>query len=155
MTVLEDQTCTIMEKKHTRSSYGDPYPDSILKNMASSKVLYYRRLYSERPDPIVFQMGKIEKSPPYGKGPCTTKTQDFSGEMNKWQCERFPLLLPYFFSVCFLSTASLTHSSRSSSALQSRHPPKSCTRHQPGRHAGLQSSLNFACDEEAGCLCFV
>jgi hypothetical protein len=29
------------------------------------------------------QMGKIEKSPPNGNGPCTTKTQF----LNKWQCQ--------------------------------------------------------------------
>ena len=60
------------------------------------RTFFFSSFYGQ----FTFQMGKIEKSPPYGKGPCTTKTQF----LNKWQCQyfsRYPLLLPYFFSVCF------------------------------------------------------
>jgi hypothetical protein len=68
MNVLEHLACTPMKKTHTRSSDGDPYPDSILKNMVRSKVLYYRRLYSDRQirsDPIVFMSLSVNTVTPH------------------------------------------------------------------------------------------
>jgi hypothetical protein len=39
---------------HTRSSDGDPDPDSVLKTGVRVKILHYRQLYLNRPDPIGF-----------------------------------------------------------------------------------------------------
>jgi hypothetical protein len=30
-----------------------PHPDGVLKNTTTPKILHYRRLYADRPDPIV------------------------------------------------------------------------------------------------------
>jgi hypothetical protein len=64
MTATEDQMCTPMENSHMYrevsvfSSYGSPPPvldsDEPLKNVTRIKILHYMRLYTDRPDPIVF-----------------------------------------------------------------------------------------------------
>ena len=39
---------------HTRHFDDAPHPNGYLKNTVRPKVLHYRRLYDDRPDPIVF-----------------------------------------------------------------------------------------------------
>jgi hypothetical protein len=39
---------------HTPSSKGAPHTDGVLKNEVRIKIIHYRRLYSDREDPIVF-----------------------------------------------------------------------------------------------------
>jgi hypothetical protein len=39
---------------HTRRTDGVPEPDGALKTVARTKILHYRQLYLNRPDPIVF-----------------------------------------------------------------------------------------------------
>ncbi len=39
---------------HTRTSDGDPDPDGVLKTGVRVKILHYRQLYLNRPDPIGF-----------------------------------------------------------------------------------------------------
>ncbi len=40
--------------KNTRCSDGAPEPDGSIKVVARKKIIYYRQLYIDRPDPIVF-----------------------------------------------------------------------------------------------------
>ena len=37
-----------------RSSDGDPEPDGALKVVVRKKILHYRQLYLDRPEPIAF-----------------------------------------------------------------------------------------------------
>jgi hypothetical protein len=39
---------------HTRCSDGAPEPDGVLKTVTRSKIIHYRQLYLNRPDPITF-----------------------------------------------------------------------------------------------------
>jgi hypothetical protein len=39
---------------HALSSNDTPHPDGDLKNTDRTKIIDYRRLYTDRPDPIVF-----------------------------------------------------------------------------------------------------
>ena len=39
---------------HTRSSDGVPEPDGALRAVARKKILHYRQLYVDRPEPIAF-----------------------------------------------------------------------------------------------------
>ena len=39
---------------HTRRSDGAPEPDGTLKTVARAKIIHYRQLYLNRPDPIAF-----------------------------------------------------------------------------------------------------
>ena len=39
---------------HTRRSDGAPAPDGALKTVARSKIIHYRQLYLNRPDPFAF-----------------------------------------------------------------------------------------------------
>jgi hypothetical protein len=40
--------------KLSHSSNDAPHPDGALKNAVRTKIIHYRRLYADRPDPIVF-----------------------------------------------------------------------------------------------------
>jgi hypothetical protein len=39
---------------HRVSSTGAPHPDGALNRAARMKIRYYRQIYGDRPDPIVF-----------------------------------------------------------------------------------------------------
>ncbi len=39
---------------HRVSSTGVPHPDGVLNKAARMKIRYYRQIYEDRPDPIVF-----------------------------------------------------------------------------------------------------
>jgi hypothetical protein len=39
---------------NTRSSDGAPEPDGVIKVVGRKKIIYYRQLYIDRPDPITF-----------------------------------------------------------------------------------------------------
>ena len=43
-------------------SYGDYHLDDDLKNTVSPKILYYKKLYTDRPDPIVFLCVSVNTS---------------------------------------------------------------------------------------------
>ena len=47
---------------YTRSSDGAPHPDGVLKNTVRPKILNYRRLYADLPDPIVFMSLTVNSS---------------------------------------------------------------------------------------------
>ena len=48
---------------HTRLSDGAPDPDpGVLQNVTRDKILYYRRLYVDRPHPIVFMSITVRTS---------------------------------------------------------------------------------------------
>jgi hypothetical protein len=47
---------------HTRRSDGDPEPDCDLKTVTRVKIIHYRQLYLNRPDPIVFMSVTVDTS---------------------------------------------------------------------------------------------
>ena len=47
---------------HTRRSDGAPAPDGALKAVARSKIIHYRQLYFNRPDPIAFMSVTVDTS---------------------------------------------------------------------------------------------
>jgi len=44
--------CTLQSKKARK--HGAPEPDGSLKVVARKKIIHYRQLYIDRPDPIAF-----------------------------------------------------------------------------------------------------
>jgi hypothetical protein len=42
---------------HIRRSDGAPEPDGDLTTMVRKKILHYRQLYTNRPDPVAFMSG--------------------------------------------------------------------------------------------------
>ena len=47
---------------HTRRSDGAPEPDGALKAVARAKIIHYRQLYLNRPDPIAFMTVSVDTS---------------------------------------------------------------------------------------------
>ncbi len=47
---------------NTRRSDGAPEPDGVIKTVARKKILHYRQLYVDRPDPIVFRPVVVDTS---------------------------------------------------------------------------------------------
>ena len=47
---------------HTRSSDGAPDPDGTLKAVTRVKIIHYRQLYLNRPDPIAFMPVTVDTS---------------------------------------------------------------------------------------------
>ena len=47
---------------HTRSSDGAPDPDGVLKAVSRVKIIHYRQLYLNRPDPIAFMPVTVDTS---------------------------------------------------------------------------------------------
>ena len=47
---------------HTRCSDGVPEPDGALKSVARTKIIHYRQLYLNRPDPIAFMPVAVDTS---------------------------------------------------------------------------------------------
>ena len=47
---------------HTRRSDGAPEPDGTLKTVARAKIIHYRQLYLNRPDPIAFMHVAVDTS---------------------------------------------------------------------------------------------
>ena len=47
---------------HTRRSDGAPEPDGVLKTVARAKIIHYRQLYLNRPDPIAFMPVAVDTS---------------------------------------------------------------------------------------------
>ena len=47
---------------HTRCSDGVPDPDGPLKTVDTLKILYYRQMYLNRPDPIVSMTVTVDTS---------------------------------------------------------------------------------------------
>ena len=45
-----------------RRSDGSPEPDGALKVVARKKIIYYRQLYIDRPDPIAFMAVAVDTS---------------------------------------------------------------------------------------------
>ena len=45
---------------HTRRSDGDPASDGALKAVARDKIIHYRQLYFNRPDPISFMCVTVD-----------------------------------------------------------------------------------------------
>ncbi len=45
-----------------RSSDGAPEPDGVLKVVARKKIIHYRQLYIDRPDPIAFMPVAVDTS---------------------------------------------------------------------------------------------
>ena len=63
MIVSGDHVCTPSSGKlthtrhweaHTHTKLRRSHPNNVLKNTVRPKMLHYRRLYTDRPDPIVF-----------------------------------------------------------------------------------------------------
>ena len=47
---------------HTRRSDGTPVPDGDLKTVDRTKIIHYRQLYLDRPDPITFMSVVVDTS---------------------------------------------------------------------------------------------
>ena len=47
---------------NTRCSDGAPEPDGVIKAVARKKILHYRQLYVDRPDPIDFMSVAVDTS---------------------------------------------------------------------------------------------
>jgi hypothetical protein len=47
---------------NTRRSDGAPEPDGVIKVVARKKILHYRQLYIDRPDPITFMPVAVDTS---------------------------------------------------------------------------------------------
>jgi hypothetical protein len=47
---------------NTRRSDGAPEPDGVIKAVARKKIIHYRQLYVDRPDPIVFMPVAVDTS---------------------------------------------------------------------------------------------
>jgi hypothetical protein len=47
---------------HTRRSDGAPEPDGVLKTVVRAKIIHYRQLYLNRPDPIAFMPVTVDTS---------------------------------------------------------------------------------------------
>ena len=47
---------------NTRRSDGAPEPDGSIKAVARKKIIHYRQLYVDRPDPIVFMPVAVDTS---------------------------------------------------------------------------------------------
>jgi hypothetical protein len=47
---------------HTRRSDGAPVPDGTLKTVTTAKIIHYRQIYLNRPDPIVFMPLSVDTS---------------------------------------------------------------------------------------------
>ena len=55
--------CTLFgQLTHTRRSDGAPEPDGALKAVARAKIIHYRQLYLNRPDPIAFMPVAVDTS---------------------------------------------------------------------------------------------
>ena len=54
MIVSGDLVFTPVANSHTQHSDNTPHPDDTIKNTVRPKILHYRRLYTDRPNPIVF-----------------------------------------------------------------------------------------------------
>jgi len=48
------QVHSLGQLTHTRSSDGAPEPDGAFRTVARKKILHYRQLYVDRPEPITF-----------------------------------------------------------------------------------------------------
>ena len=48
------QVFSLGQLTHTRRSDGAPDPDGALREVARKKILHYRQLYVDRPEPITF-----------------------------------------------------------------------------------------------------
>ena len=46
--------CSLGQLTHIRRSDGAPEPDGALRTVTRKKILHYRQLYVDRPEPIVF-----------------------------------------------------------------------------------------------------
>ena len=47
---------------NTRRSDGGPEPDGVIKVVTRKKILHYRQLYVDRPDPIAFMPVAVDTS---------------------------------------------------------------------------------------------
>ena len=47
---------------HTRRPDGAPEPDGSLKAVVRAKILHYRQIYLNRPDPIAFMTVEVDTS---------------------------------------------------------------------------------------------
>jgi hypothetical protein len=47
---------------NTRRSDGAPEPDGVIKAVARKKIIHYRQLYIDRPDPIVLMPVAVDTS---------------------------------------------------------------------------------------------
>ena len=47
---------------HTSRSDGDPEPDCVLKTVTGDKIIHYRQVYLNRPDPIAFMSLTVDTS---------------------------------------------------------------------------------------------
>ena len=59
---LRSQVHSIGQLTHTRRSDGAPDPDGALRAVARTKILHYRQLYIDRPEPIVFMSVTVDTS---------------------------------------------------------------------------------------------
>jgi hypothetical protein len=53
---------TIGQLTNTRRSDGDPEPDGTLRTVVRKKILQYRQLYIDRPEPIAFLPVAVDTS---------------------------------------------------------------------------------------------
>jgi hypothetical protein len=51
---MDDQIYPIGQLTYTRRSDGAPEPDGVLKAVTRTKIIHYRQVYLNRPDPITF-----------------------------------------------------------------------------------------------------
>jgi hypothetical protein len=59
---MDDQIYPIGQLTHTRRSDGAPEPDGPLKSVARAKIIHYRQVYLNRPDPISFMSLVVDTS---------------------------------------------------------------------------------------------
>ena len=53
---------SIGQLTHSRHSDGDPEPDGALRVVTRKKILHYRQLYIDHPEPIVFMPVAVDTS---------------------------------------------------------------------------------------------
>ncbi len=54
VTMTHDRYGSYGSLSHIMSSNGAPHPDGALKSAARKKIIHYRQLYADKPDPIIF-----------------------------------------------------------------------------------------------------
>jgi hypothetical protein len=59
---MDDQIYPIGQLTHTRRSDGSPEPDGALKASARDKIIHYRQVYLNHPDPIGFMPLVVDTS---------------------------------------------------------------------------------------------
>jgi hypothetical protein len=59
---MDDQIYPIGQLTNTRRSDGSPEPDGTLKALSRDKIIHYRQVYLNRPDPISFMPLVVDTS---------------------------------------------------------------------------------------------